>query len=89
MFIVLDFVLSVLGSTIFVFIPNLAYDISTKVGYVFGNMWLLNDMLPIADLFIIAAIAITLKTVLFSFKVVLFIMSFFNVVKRTFISFRG
>jgi len=73
---------------IFQFLPDVVFDISSGVGYVFGNMWLLNDLLPISDLFVIATMAITFKTVLFGFKAVMFLMGFFNVVRRTFLSFR-
>jgi len=58
------------------------------VGYVFGNIYLLNSFLPVSDLFILASFALTWKTILFTFEVTMFTLSLMNTVRRTFTQIR-
>lgn len=62
--------------------------VPTNIGYVFGNIMLLNDFLPITDLFAIALFAISFKAALFGYEVVLATSYFIGHVRRTYLTLR-
>jgi len=68
-------------------IPELP-DIHSGMNLVFNNIYLLNDFLPITDLFLMMHVAVTLKVILWTWKVIMFGMDLFNTVRRTFTQLR-
>jgi len=77
-----------IASLLFGTIPALP-EVSSGFGNVFGNIYLLNDLLPVSDLFILAFFAISIKIILFTWKVIVFAGVMLNHVKRVFFSIRG
>jgi hypothetical protein len=57
-------------------------------GYVFGNIYLFNEFLPVQEFFELAVLAITLRLMLFSIKAVFLMMHVLNNVRKTFLSIR-
>jgi len=63
--------------------------VPSGIGYIFGNIYLLNDFLPVTEFFALFVFAVSIKLVFFTWKVVLFMLDIFNTVRRTFLTFRG
>lgn len=71
-------------------LPSLpTMSIPSGLGYVFGNIYLFNDFLPVTDLFIAFGFAVVFKLAIMTFKVVLYVLELFNTVRRTFLTLRG
>lgn len=60
-----------------------------SVGLVFGNIWLLNDLLPVSDLFFWFGIFVTLNLGILTLKAYLLTLSFLKYVRRTFLTISG
>jgi hypothetical protein len=58
------------------------------VGYIFGNIMHLNDILPISEMFVIALAAIAWKTAIFSYDIFLFTIMWLGKFKTIFITWR-
>jgi len=95
----IDILLTITGYVfnlvIFILSPFLSFvantsgvDISGGVGYVFGNIYLLNDFLPVTELFALSYIAISIKTAIFGYKVFMWLTSLMNTIRKSFISIR-
>lgn len=95
----IDIILTITGYVfklvIFILSPFLSFvantsgiDITSGVGYVFGNIYLLNAFLPVTELFALSYIAISVKTALFGFKVFMWLTSLMNTLRKSFISIR-
>jgi len=82
----LNIFLGVLENTVGL-IPSLP-SIPAGAGYIFGNIYLLNDFLPITDLYAILIFAITFKAAILAFKVFLLVIELLNTVRKTFLSLR-
>jgi hypothetical protein len=63
-------------------------DLSTGFGYIVGNIWLLNDFLPVDQLMAVFAIAMTWHIALFTYDGFLYLMTLWNLAKRTIFSLR-
>lgn len=79
----------VLLGPVFALFPDVAFGLASSIGYIFGNIMLLNGFLPVTDLFVIGGLAIAYKSAFIGYDIFLFVMEFTNAVKRTFISYRG
>ena len=64
-------------------------DLAGGIGYIFGNIWLLNFLLPIDTLFTILSLALIWKTSLFAYDGTLYAFEIVNLLKRTFFSVGG
>jgi len=67
----------------------LAITVPTGFGYLFGNVFLLNDFLPVTEMFVLFALAVSFKTALVGYKAFLFFTFWIRYVKQTFITFRS
>lgn len=59
--------------------------LSEDLGYLFGNIWLLNSFLPIAEFINLAGLALSFKLSMFIWKVAQFTMSSLLTIKSTFL----
>ena len=74
---------------IFQYVPtSIPISFGNGIGFVFGNITLLNSFLPITELFALAGIAITVKTAMLGYKVIMWMFSITNTVRQTFLTFR-
>jgi len=64
-------------------------DLGSGIGYVFGNLWLLNDFLPVDTLFTLLSLSLIWKVSLFAYDGTLYVFGLVNLVKRTFFSVGG
>jgi hypothetical protein len=72
-------------SPIFAGAPDVTGYLSSGIGYVFGNLRLFNEFLPITEAFVLVGIALSFKLTIFAYKVILFFMHTANFVRKTFI----
>jgi len=68
---------------------DFAINLSYNTGLVFGNIWLLNDLLPVSDLFYWFLVFVTLNLALLTVKVFFLAMSFTTYLRRTFLTIFG
>jgi len=66
----------------------LSINIPAGFGYLFGNVFLLNDFLPVTEMFVFFGIAVSFKIAIFGYKAFQFFMYWISYVKRTFLTFR-
>ena len=86
--VVLKLFLSIIAPIFSAFPSSYSVSIGNGTAYMFGNIKLMDTFLPITEFFYLAGLALTLKTAIFGYKVVLYMMSLTNFVRKTFISVR-
>jgi len=88
--IVLQLINVIVGAfDLFVDTTAVTVQLPTYLGYVFGNIFLLNDLLPVTSFFILLTLALAFHISIFSLKVVFFMMDVTAKVYRFFVSVRG
>jgi len=70
-----------LGTTSFV----TATQVGNGASYIFGNLQILNEWLPVTEMLYLASVALVFKAGIFSYKVFLWFMSISRVIRRTFV----
>jgi len=86
---VLNFFFSLVQTLMLPLPSSWTFSASESFGYVFGNIFLLNELLPVTSFFILLSLALTFHISMFSLKVVFFMMDVTAKVYRFFVSVRG
>lgn len=83
----LSFFLSLLAVLLspFLFTINFSYNL----GLVFGNIWLLNNLLPISDLFAWFSVFVLLNFGLLVYKLFFLVLSYTSLLRRTVFTIKG